>query len=131
MRKIAGLIGLAGLMVLVGCRSTEYVPVPYPEYHTERKHDSIERWHYHTEYSAGDTVYVHDSVYLERLRDLWRHDSIEVPVPYPVHDTTYVQAPLTPWQKLQGRSWWWLATGLVVVVVWQNKKRFIRIFKRY
>lgn len=115
--------------LFVGCKTTQYVPVPYPEYHTEWKHDSIDRWHYHKEYVKGDYVYVHDSVFIDRLQYLWKHDSIKVPEPYPVHDTTYVKTPLTKWQAFQQKSWWWMAVWLVGFVLWKTRKLWLPYIK--
>lgn len=126
---LIGLIGLVGLLVLVGCKSTEYVPVPYPEYHTEWKHDSIDRWRTRTVYINGDTVIIHDSIGIDRWRDVWKHDSIEVPKPYPVHDTTYIATPLTKWQTFQQRSWWWLAVGLAGYVLWRTRRLWGKLLK--
>lgn len=121
---------LVAICTLTGCKTTEYVPVPYPEYHTEWKHDSIDRWRTHYVYQKGDTVFSIDTLYQDRWHTLWKHDSVDVPQPYPVHDTTYVKTPLTGFQKFQQRSWWWLSVGLAGYVLFRTRKWWLRLLIR-
>lgn len=52
-------------------------------------------------------------------------DSVYVPQPYPVE----VEKPLTKWQRLQMRSFWWLSVGLVGYVLWRTRKWWTKFIK--
>lgn len=87
------------LFLLVSCRTAKVVTVPVERVRTEYVHDTIQRtdsiWRdrWHTMWAKGDTVYIHDSIFVgeyrnvEQTNDRTLHDSIpvikevEVPVP--------------------------------------------------
>ena len=118
---------LIAICTLTGCKTTEYVPVPYPEYHTEWQHDSIDRHHYHTEYTKGDTLFVHDSVFVDRWNNRTVYDSIDRPYPvYMPPDTVYVEKPLSRWQKVQQRGFNWLLVVIAGGVFWKTRKFWLR-----
>ena len=122
------ILGLLSVVLLAGCTTTRYVPVPSVSV------DSVyvDRW-------LRDSIYLHDSVYVHqwherdttwvekvtvhtRYRDRWRVDTILIhrrdSVPYPVEVTKeVVRYQLRWWQKplvwlggltLIGLAVWWL-----------------------
>ena len=117
------ILGLLSVVLLVGCTTTRYVPVPSVSV------DSVyvDRWQRDSVYLrdsiwvnrwvVGDTVFV-DKVSVKYLyRDRWRHDtvavvrrdSVEVPVP--------VEKPLGWWQQARLKLFWPLVAVVVVLVV--------------
>ena len=116
-------ITLAAIVLIVSlslfsCKSTEYVP--YEVSHTEWLHDSIDCWHTHYVYTQGDTVHVVDTIFRDRVRTVWKHDSVEKPKPYPVE--VEVEKELAWWQK--GLMWMGVLFigGLVVKAILFSKK---------
>ena len=132
MDRLKGLFwGLLACLLLAGCKTTKYVPVPSVSV------DSVyvDRWH-------KDSVYLHDSVYVNRwmhgdtvyvdkvsvkylyrdrlLHDtvaVTRRDSVRVPVP--------VEREPGRWQQARLRLFWPLAAVVVVLVaaVWWLVRR--------
>ena len=125
------ILGLLSVVLLVGCKTTKYVPVPSVSV------DSVyvDRWH-------KDSVYLHDSVYVNRwmhgdtvyvdkvsvkylyrdrlLHDtvaVTRRDSVRVPVP--------VEREPGRWQQARLRLFWPLVAVVVVLVaaVWWMARR--------
>ena len=78
--KLAFLFAL--LFAFWGCRPTEYLPIHDTTYAVREVHDStyIDRWHTHT--VAGDTVYIHDSIYESHVE--WKHDTLRIAEEKPV-----------------------------------------------
>lgn len=95
------------LLVMTGCKSIQYVPVP--EYHSDTiyftkvqfdsiwQHDSV----YIHEYTKGDTVYYEHIKWHTKIKEKLVHDTTyisktdSVAVPYPV------EKQLSKWQKLK------------------------------
>ena len=132
MDRLKGLFwGLLACLLLAGCKTTKYVPVPSVSV------DSVyvDRWH-------KDSVYLHDSVYVNRwmhgdtvyvdkvsvkylyrdrlLHDtaaVTRRDSVRVPVP--------VEREPGRWQQARLRRFWPLVAVVVVLVaaVWWMARR--------
>ena len=132
MDRLKGLFwGLLACLLLAGCKTTKYVPVPSVSV------DSVyvDRWH-------KDSVYLHDSVYVNRwmhgdtvyvdkvsvkylyrdrlLHDtvaVTRRDSVRVPVP--------VEREPGRWQQARLRLFWPLVAVVVVLVaaVWWMARR--------
>lgn len=121
MRK-AVIISIVAL-VLAGCKHTEYVPLPYPDYHDRWLHDSIDRWHTRTVLVQGDTVHEIDTFWCDRWHTDVKHDSVDRPVPYPVHDTTYVKVPPTWWQRTQQGGFWVLIVFVGVLFAARRMRR--------
>ena len=123
--------GLLACLLLAGCKTTKYVPVPSVSV------DSVyvDRWH-------KDSVYLHDSVYVNRwmhgdtvyvdkvsvkylyrdrlLHDtvaVTRRDSVRVPVP--------VEREPGRWQQARLRLFWPLVAVVVVLIaaVWWMARR--------
>ena len=94
-------------LLLSGCKSIQYVPVP--EYHSDTiyftkvqfdsiwQHDSV----YIHEYTKGDTVYFEHIKWHTKIKEKIVHDTTyiskvdSVAVPYPI------EKPLTKWQKVK------------------------------
>ena len=105
------LAGLLMAVLLAGCTTTKYVPVPEVHHDTVRitqqqrdsiyLHDSI----YVQTLTRGDTVYLTTDRWHTLYRDRWSHDTIyqsrtdSIPKPYPVE--VKVPAELTWWQRLR------------------------------
>lgn len=133
MDRLKGLFwGLLACLLLAGCKTTKYVPVPsisvdsvYVDRFTRDSvylHDSV----FVNQWMKGDTVYVDKVVYKWRYRDRWRRDtvavvrrdSVQVPVP--------VEKPLGWWQQARLKIFWPLVVVVVVLVVavwWLVKRR--------
>lgn len=118
-----GLLACLLITLLCGCKTVRYVPVE-----TVRI-DSVyvDRWHrdsvylhdsvYVNRYSKGDTVFVDKVVTKYQYKDRWRYDtvsvvrvdSVQVPVP--------VEKPLGWWQQARLKLFWPLVAVVVVLVV--------------
>lgn len=116
------------ILLLTGCKSTEYVPVERVRdvYHntTDTVRDSIRHDVYVKEWMKGDTVY-RDSIDV-RYVDRWRvkHDTVievdSIPVITPVKEEPSLM------QEIQTGTWWWLlvaCVGLTLMVIGNNKKK--------
>lgn len=119
------------LSVLSGCKSSQ--PIITPTTHessverTEMSVDTFWRDRWHTEKIKGDTIYVHDSIYLERVRYKYR-DSIYVrtdSVPYPVEVPVRVR---NGYDKFTARGFWVFVGLLVLFIAWRLFKAKIRAF---
>ena len=95
---------------------------------TELRVDTFWRDKWHTEKIKGDTVFVHDSVYLEKIKYRDRVDSVTVrdSIPYPVEVPVRVR---NGYDKFTARGFWlYTATVFAVliffVVRWYIKRRF-------
>ena len=128
------LIGLLMALLLAGCTTTKYVPVPEVHHDTVRitqqqrdsiyLHDSI----YVQTVTRGDTVFLTTDRWHTQYRDRWSHDTLyqsridSIPKPYPVE--VKVPAELTWWQHTR----LYLANILLGVlaiagIVWIIRKR--------
>lgn len=141
-------------MGLVGCKSTEYVPVVVRDSleaihnNQERGRDSliIERntiireadsamlAQYGIRLQENERAYlVLQNEIMQHIRELesMKNDSIvktkEVPVPYPV--VKEVEKELTKWQKFKMRGFWWLAIGLAGYVLWRTRRLWGKLLK--
>ena len=132
MDRLKGLFwGLLACLLLAGCKTTKYVPVPsisvdsvYVDRFTRDSvylHDSVfvNRW------TQGDTVFVDKVVTRYKYKDRWRHDTVavvrvdSVRVPYPV------EKDLGWWEKTRLYSFPVLVAMVAVlafVIVWLVKK---------
>ena len=129
------ILGLLSVVLLVGCTTTRYVPVPsvsvdsvyVDRFHRDSVylHDSV----FVNQYSKGDTVFVDKVVTRYRYKDRWRQDTVavvrtdSVRVPYPV------EKDLGWWEKTRLYSFPVLVAMVAVlafIVVWlaikQKKK---------
>ena len=125
------ILGLLSVVLLVGCTTTRYVPVPsvsvdsvyVDRFHRDSVylHDSV----FVNQYSKGDTVFVDKVVTKYKYNDRWRYDTVavvrtdSVQVPYPV------EKDLGWWEKTRLYSFPVLVAMIAVlafVVVWLVKK---------
>ena len=132
MDRLKGLFwGLLACLLLAGCKTTKYVPVPsvsvdsvyVDRFHRDSVylHDSVfvNRW------TQGDTVFVDKVVTKYKYKDRWRYDTVavvradSVQVPYPV------EKDLGWWEKTRLYSFPILVAIVAVlafIVVWLVKK---------
>lgn len=125
------ILGLLSVVLLVGCTTTRYVPVPsvsIDSVYVDRwlrdsiyLHDSV----YVNQWTQGDTVYVDKVITKYAYRDKWRYDTVavvrtdSVRVPYPV------EKDLGWWEKTRMYSFPVLVAMVAVlafIVVWLVKK---------
>lgn len=127
------ILGLLSVVLLVGCTTTKYVPVPsvsVDSVYVDRwlrdsvyLHDSV----FVNQYSKGDTLFVDKVVTRYKYKDKLRHDTVavvrvdSVRVPYPV------EKQLTKWEEFK-HGFQWFFIGVVIaavswVVVWLMKKQ--------
>lgn len=125
------ILGLLSVVLLVGCTTTRYVPVPsvsVDSVYVDRwlrdsvyLHDSV----FVNHYSKGDTVFVDKVVTKYKYKDRWRHDTVavvradSVQVPYPV------EKDLGWWENTRLYSFPVLVAMVAVlafIVVWLIKK---------
>ena len=90
------ILGLLSVVLLVGCTTTRYVPVPsvsidsvyVDRFHRDSVylHDSV----FINQWTQGDTVYVDKVITKYKYKDRWRYDTVavvrvdSVRVPYPI-----------------------------------------------
>lgn len=125
------ILGLLACIMLAGCKTVRYVPVPsvsvdsvyVDRFHRDSVylHDSV----FVNQYLKGDTVYRDKVVTRYRHKDRWRYDTVavvrtdSVRVPYPV------EKELSWWEKTRLYSFPILVAIVAVlsfVVVWLARK---------
>ena len=125
------ILGLLSVVLLVGCTTTRYVPVPsvsVDSVYVDRcmrdsiyLHDSV----FVNQYSKGDTVFVDKVVTKYKYKDRWRYDTVavvradSVRVPYPV------EKDLSWWQQTRLAAFPILAVAIIVlafIIAWLVKK---------
>lgn len=125
------ILGLLSVVLLVGCTTTMYVPVPsvsVDSVYVDRwlrdsvyLHDSV----FVNQWMHGDTVYVDKVVTKYKYKDRWRYDTVSVVrsdsvrVPYPI------EKDLGWWEKTRLYSFPVLVAMVAVlafVIVWLVKK---------
>ena len=125
------ILGLLSVVLLVGCTTTRYMPVPsvsvdsvyVDRFHRDSVylHDSV----FVNQYSKGDTVFVDKVVTKYKYKDRWRYDTVavvradSVQVPYPV------EKDLGWWEKTRLYSFPVLVAMVAVlafVIVWLVKR---------
>ena len=117
------------ILGLVSCKTAS--PVVGTIHNSERDnnrlellHDTTYIYHQRTIRESGDSVFIHDSIYNERVIDHFIHDSIDVST----HDTLTVEVPaqLTRSQQFLIRSgvslWAAVATAILIFVVFVTLK---------
>ena len=129
----AAIIVALVLIVLSGCKSVPPIiaPITHESWveRTETRVDTFWRDRWHTEKIKGDTIYVHDSIYLEKIKYRDRVDSIYVndSIPYPVEVTVPVRE-RNGYDKFTARGFW-IYTGILIVgmvvlfIRWRIKRR--------
>lgn len=126
------ILGLLSVVLLVGCTTTRYVPVPsvsVDSVYVDRwqrdsvyLHDSV----FVNQYSKGDTVFVDKVVTKYKYKDRWRYDTMavvktdSVRVPYPI------EKDLGWWERTRLGAFPVLIVAVVVlafIVVWLVRMR--------
>ena len=118
---IAALLVALFVTIFQGCKTLP--PVVAESVHTsdkkdiEQRADTFWRDRWHTEYRNGDTVIIHDSIYIYVPR--WRDREVTVTVtdsvPYPVEVPVEVPADRTGWDKFCTK--WFIVSALVLLVL--------------
>lgn len=122
------------VLCFFGCKTLP-PPIPNTQHDSTRVHydvlyDSIwvDRWHVVKE--QGDTIWIHDSIFIEKWREKHTSDTICVrdSVPYPVEVTKEVRV-RNGYDKFTARGFWIytaiiLAALIFLVVRWYMKRRF-------
>ena len=124
---------MAAAIMMVGCKTTEYVPVP--EYHTDTiyqskvVHDSI--YQHDSTYikEKGDSVYIerwHTKYVLKEKTDTLYESRVDsIPVPYEVVKEVEVEKSLSWWQSARmhiGGIVCWLLLILAIYGVMKWRK---------
>lgn len=111
------------LFLLVSCRSQKVVTVPVERVRTEYVHDTIQRtdsiWRdrWHTMWAKGDTIYIHDSIFVGEYRNVEQiaetviHDSI------PVIREVEVKVPEEHGFLYKSGIALWVIIGLIILAV--------------
>jgi hypothetical protein len=131
-RIILAAVLVALFLSFIGCK---HLPPPIPQtqrdsahIRTELRVDTFWRDRWHTEKIKGDTVFVHDSIYLEKIKYRDRVDSVIVcdSVPYPVEVPVRMR---NAYDKFTARGFW-IYTAMVfafivfIIIKWRLKQRF-------
>ena len=121
---IAALLVALFVTIFQGCKTLP--PVVAESVHTsdkkdiEQRADTFWRDRWHTEYRNGDTVIIHDSIYIYVPR--WRDREVTVTVtdsvPYPVKVPVEVPADRTGWDKFCTKWFIGSALALLVLLLW-------------
>lgn len=122
-RIIVAALLVAFLVTIVQSCKTLPPPVVMDAVHTtdkkeiEQRVDTFWRDRWHTEYRNGDTIYIHDSIYIYVPR--WRDREVTVTitdsVPYPVEVPVEVPAERSGWDKFCTK--WFIGSALVLLVL--------------
>lgn len=133
-RIILAVVFIALFLSFIGCK---HLPPPIPQAQrnsthtrTELRVDTLWRDRWHTVYIKGDTVFIHDSIYFEKIKYRDRIDSVMVrdSIPYPVEVTKEVRV-RNGYDRFTARGFWIytaiILAGLIFIVVrWYIKRRF-------
>ena len=121
MRRTLALPVPLALVLLASCAAPKAVPVTERrdsiQVRTETRVDSVMRDRWHVVRVSGDTVYVRDSVYIDRLRFRDRSDTVRVTDSVPViREVPVVVRRRNGYDRFV--SWgFWLLLALVAVVI--------------
>lgn len=122
---------VALFLSFIGCKT---LPPIIPQTQRDSTHTRIEtrvdtfwrdRWH--TEKQRGDTIFIHDSIYLENIKYRDRVDSIVVrdSIPYPVEVPVRVR---NGYDKFTARGFWVFIGIIFLYIAWLLFKAKIRAF---
>lgn len=132
-RIILSAVLVALFLSFIGCKTLPPI-IPQTQRdsvhtRTELRVDTfwIDRWH--TEKTKGDTVFIHDSIYFEKIKYRDRVDSVFVcdSIPYPVEVTKEVRV-RNGYDKFTARGFWVFVGVLLLYIVWRLFKAKIRAF---
>lgn len=95
----------------------------------ELRVDTFWRDRWHIEKIEGDTVFIHDSIYFEKIKYRDRVDSVIVrdSIPYPVEVTKEVRV-RNGYDKFTARGFWVFVGVLLLYIAWRLFKAKIRAF---
>lgn len=119
------------LGLFCGCKT---LPPPIPKTsrdstrtRIETRVDTFWRDRWHTEKIKGDTVFIHDSIYLEKIKYRDRVDSVTVrdSIPFPVEVPVRAR---NGYDKFTAKGFWVFICLLVLYIVWRLFKTKIRAF---
>lgn len=122
-KKIAIISAILFLILVLSACAPAKVVTEYRDRYitkTELRIDSVWRDRLHTEYTRGDTVYIHDSVWVDRLHTDVRTDTLTIrdSVPYAVEVVKEVRV-RNGYDKFTARGFWaLLAIILLASVIW-------------
>lgn len=131
MQTILVALAVAAFFVCLGC-SPKVLPSLQPNtdsthVHYQTLYDSIwvDRWHVIKE--QGDTIYVHDSIFIEKWREKHTHDTICVrdSIAYPVEVVKEVRK-RNGYDRFTARGFWImiaLAIGYIALRIYLRFKR--------
>lgn len=94
---------------------------------TELRVDTFWRDRWHTEKTKGDTVFIHDSIYFEKIKFRDRVDSVVVrdSIPYPIEVPVRMR---NGYDKFTARGFWVFVGVLLLYIAWRLFKAKIRSF---
>lgn len=94
---------------------------------TELRVDTFWRDRWHTEKIQGDTVFIHDSIYLEKTKYLDRVDSVFVrdSIPYPVKVPVRVR---NSYDRFTASGFWAFVGIIFLYIAWKLLRTKIRAF---
>lgn len=94
---------------------------------TELRVDTFWRDRWHTEKIKGDTVFIHDSIYLEKTKYLDRVDSVFVrdSIPYPVKVPVRVR---NAYDRFTASGFWVFVGIIFLYIAWKLLRTKIRAF---
>lgn len=119
------------LGLFCGCKT---LPPPIPKTsrdstrtRIETRVDTFWRDRWHTEKIKGDTVFIHDSIYFEKIKFRDRVDSVTVrdSIPFPVEVPVRAR---NGYDKFTAKGFWVFICLLVLYIVWRLFKTKIRAF---
>lgn len=125
----AGVLILAlVLLLLSSCTSQAVLPAARDSVRIEERIrvDSVWRDRWHTEYIKGDTLFVRDSVFIDRVRaerlidSVLIRDTIEVRVEVPTQTRS-------GYDRMVARGFWVLLVLILLRVAWIVLKRYTKL----
>lgn len=132
-RIILAAVLVALFLSFIGCKTLPPI-IPQTQRdsvhtRTELRVDTLWRDRWHTEKTKGDTVFVHDSIYFEKIKFRDRVDSVIVrdSIPYPVEVTKEVRV-RNGYDKFTARGFWVFIGVLLLYIAWRLFKAKIRAF---
>lgn len=132
-RIIFAAILVALFLSFIGCKTLPSI-IPQTQRDsvrviTELRVDTFWRDKWHTEKTKGDTVFIHDSIYFEKIKFRDRVDSVVVrdSIPYPVEVTKEVRV-RNGYDKFTARGFWGFVGVLLLYIAWRLFKAKIRAF---
>lgn len=130
-RIILAVALVALFLSFIGCKT---LPPPIPQTQRDSTHtrtelrvDTFWRDRWHTEKTKGDTVFIHDSIYFEKIKYRDRVDSVIVrdSIPYPVEVLVRMR---NSYDKFTASGFWVFVGVLLLYIIWRLFKAKIRAF---